>query len=93
MDEKHADPFEQDRYLLHSLRSHLGVALLAASGLCRIPDLPPPAQQFCTYLTDALAAMREDVAMLDARLTAREEQAPPTTPTVEKPDDTTHEVY
>lgn len=63
-----------DYRTLHTLRSSLTVALLAATQLCRRLPLSRHAGQLCNYLVTALADMRRELDAVEAQLIRHNEQ-------------------
>lgn len=66
--------FEKEFRSLRALRRQLTVAMLAVEQLCRKVCALPPAKRLCSFATDALKGMRDEVAMLETRLLGREKR-------------------
>ncbi len=69
--------FEKEFQSLRALRRQLTVALLAVEQLCRKFCALPPAKRLCSFATDALKCMRDEVAVLETRLLDREKRDTP----------------
>ncbi len=53
---------------LRAIRRHLTVAFLAVEHLCRKVGPSPPAQRLCSFATDALGRIRDEVVSIEARI-------------------------
>ena len=68
--------FENEFYSLRVMRRRLTVAMLAVEQFCRKFVSAPPAQRLCSFATDALKDLRDEIAMLERRLLRREKDVP-----------------
>lgn len=59
---------DADLTALRNIRRHLTVAFLAIEQLCRKTAAFPPAQQLCSFATEALAGIKDEVVGIEARL-------------------------
>lgn len=71
----HESDTESDLRALRTIRRHLTVAFLAVEQLCRKATSFPPAQRLCSFVTDALSGIKDEVVGLEARVLRREERA------------------
>ncbi len=65
---------ESDLRALRSIRRRLTVAFLAVEQLCRKAASFPPTQRLCSFATDALTGIKDEVAGLEARIVRREQR-------------------
>jgi hypothetical protein len=68
----HDPETEDDLRALRAIRRRLTVAFLAVEHLCRKVAAFPPAQRLCSFATDALAGIRDEVVGLEERALRRE---------------------
>ena len=68
----HDPETEADLSALRAIRRHLTVAYLGVEQLCRKAGALPPAQRLCSFATDALTRIRDEVAGLEARILRRD---------------------
>ncbi|MGI8857235.1 MAG: hypothetical protein ACR2JW_15935 [Thermomicrobiales bacterium] len=57
---------------LRAIRRHLTVVFLAVEQLCRKTAAIPPAQRLCSFATDALVKVKDEVVAIEERLLRRE---------------------
>ncbi len=65
---------DADLRALRSIRRHLTVAFLAIEQLCRKVAAVPPAQRLCSFATDALTGIKDEVIILEERILRREKR-------------------
>ena len=63
---------DADLRALGNIRRHLTVAFLAVEHLCRKVGSLPPLQRLCSFATDALTAIKDEVVGLEALILRRE---------------------
>jgi hypothetical protein len=68
----HDTETEDDLRALRTIRRHLTVAFLSVEQLCRKAAAFPPARRLCSFATDALTGIRDEVAGLEGRVLRRE---------------------
>ena len=68
----HDSDTEDDLRALRTIRRLLTVAFLAVEHLCRKVAAFPPVQRLCSFATDALTGIRDEVVALEARVLRRE---------------------
>lgn len=69
--------FEDEFHSLRVMRRRLTVAMLAVEQVCRKFVSAPPAKRLCSFATEALKALRGEIAMLETRLLRREQAVRP----------------
>ncbi len=62
---------EADLRALRGIRRHLTVAYLAVEQLCRKVGSFPAAQRLCSFMTDALTGIRDEIVGLEQRVLRR----------------------
>ena len=68
--------FENEFHSLRVMRRRLTVAMLAVEQFCRKFASAPPAQRLCSFATNALKDLRDEIATLERRLLRREQDVP-----------------
>jgi hypothetical protein len=67
----HDSETEADLRALRGIRRHLTIAYLAVEQLCRKFGSFPPTQRLCSFVTDALTGIRDEVVGLEQRVLRR----------------------
>ena len=70
----HESETESDLRALRNIRRRLTIAFLAVEQLCRKITAFPPAQRLCSFATDALTGIKDDVVGLEGRALRREQR-------------------
>lgn len=68
----HESETETDLRSLRNIRRHLTVAFLAVEQFCRKAGALPPVQRLCSFATDALGRVKDEVVTMEERLLRRE---------------------
>ncbi len=63
--------FEKEFRSLRALRRQMTIAMLAVEQLCRKACALPPAKRLCSFATDALQGMRDEIVTLETGLLDR----------------------
>ena len=68
----HDSETEETLAALRAIRRQLTVVFLAVEQVCRKTASLPPVQRLCSFATDALGRVKDEVAGIEARLLRRE---------------------
>jgi hypothetical protein len=68
----HESETEADLRSLRAIRRHLAVAFLAVEQFCRKAGALPPVKRLCSFATDALVKVRDEVVTMEEHLLRRE---------------------
>lgn len=65
---------EADLRSLRNIRRHLTVAFLAVEQVCRKVAAVPPVRRLCSFATDALGGIKDEVGAMEEHLLRREQR-------------------
>jgi hypothetical protein len=68
----HESETEADLRSLRNIRRHLTVAFLAVEQICRKAGALPPVQRLCSFATDALGKVRDEVVAMEKLVLRRD---------------------